>query len=141
MDFEAGGSLAPGSFLSLPVKLQSLSGFYAILKLPPQDPLPTWHLQSEFYSLSKTPEEISLVCEERLVPAELKPGARWCAFRVAGTLDFSLTGILASIANPLGQARISLFAISTFDTDYVLVQEENHAEAKDSLIRAGFSFV
>lgn len=60
---------------------------------------------------------------------------------MAGTLDFSLTGILASIASPLGQARISLFAVSTFDTDYVLVGEDNYADAKAALIQAGFSFV
>lgn len=123
------------------MKLQTLPGSYAIVKLAPLSAVPTWHQGSEFYSVSKTPDELSIVCEARLVPPELCPSARWSAFRVAGTLDFALTGILASIANPLGAARISLFAVSTFDTDYVLVGEQQYGAARAALEGAGFSFL
>lgn len=86
----------------------------------------------------RTPEEISIVCEEGHEPegAEVQPG--WRAFRVCGTLDFSLTGILASIANPLAHAEISIFAISTFDTDYILVKQTDLENACRALRSAGF---
>lgn len=85
--------------------------------------------------MTRTPTETSIVCEAP--PVEGEPG--WRALMVEGPLDFSLTGILAGIAAPLAAAGISIFAISTFDTDYVLVKEARIDEATTVLRAAGYS--
>ena len=89
--------------------------------------------------VGKTPDELSLVCETALVPENTcarEDG--WRALRVEGTLEFSLIGILSSITSVLAQAKISVFCVSTFDTDYVLVKEEKLADALTALTRAGY---
>lgn len=78
-----------------------------------------------------------MVCAESAVPAGLRCERAWRALRVEGPLDFALTGVLASLALPLAEAGVSIFAISTFDTDYVLVQEENLERAVNALRLAG----
>lgn len=79
--------------------------------------------------MTRTDHELSVVCELDQVPAGAKVEGGWRNFQVEGTLDFSLTGILAAIAKPLAKAEISIFAISTFDTDYILVPEKHVAQA------------
>ena len=84
--------------------------------------------------LASTGSELSLVCPEEAVPPEsekVEPG--WRMFRVAGTLDFALVGILAAISSVLSEHRISLFAVSTFDTDYVLVKADCYGRALEAL--------
>ena len=88
-----------------------------------------------------TDRELSLVCESERVPDS--PLARedgWRAMRVIGTLDFSLTGILSRIATVLADARVGIFAVSTYNTDYVLVKEENLDRAREALAAAGYGF-
>jgi uncharacterized protein len=114
----------------------------AICRLPASSPLPDWAMHSEFGSFTRTAEELSLVCGEAYVPISHKdPDLRvewgWRGLKVVGPLNFALTGILAGIATVLADAGISLFAISTFDTDYILVRGENLAKAVDALTRAG----
>lgn len=99
--------------------------------------IPLWATQGEFFSICKTNEELSIVCDESNVPIEVDRELGWRALKVQGPLDFSLTGILASIATPLSEANIPIFAISTFNTDYVLVKEANLAKALGVLCRAG----
>ena len=103
-------------------------------------PIPVWAFSSGgFVSITRTEEELSIVCDERLVPFEFVAVER--GFRmlmVVGPLDFSLTGVMASIAGPLAEAGVSLFAISTYDTDYVLVREERLGEAVEALRGAGW---
>lgn len=111
----------------------------AILRLGPNQPIPRWlDLDRPFFALTRSAEELSIVCDEAQLPdgmddAECSRG--WRAFRVNGPLDFSLTGVLASIATPLAMAKISLFAISTFDTDYILVRTTQLGAARDVLAR------
>ena len=100
-----------------------LLGEFAICRLPAGSVLPEWATTGAFSSVSWTSDEISVVCEQAAVPAGVKSDAGWRAFKVAGPMDFSLTGILLSIAKPLADAEIGIFAVSTFDTDYVLVKE------------------
>ena len=88
-------------------------------------------------SVTRTAEELSVVCEQAGVPANIQAERDWRALRIKGTLDFSLTGILANIAFPLANAGISIFAVSTFDTDYVLVKAERLGEAVSALTAAG----
>ena len=99
-------------------------------------------LSQDFYFIGKTDEEVSLVCETSRVP--MRTTARddgWKAFRIQGMLDFSLTGILAKIAEILAEEKISIFAISTFNTDYVLVRDENLDMALKALSDNGYDIV
>ena len=102
--------------------------------------LPTWLDTEEFFFLGKTEEKLSLVCPTERVPAETEGREDgWRAFRIAGVLDFSLTGILAPIAELLAEAKIGIFAVSTYNTDYVLVKEENFDRAMAILAGAGYT--
>ena len=94
----------------------------------------------EFVFAGKTDEENSLVCLTGAVPenaTEREDG--WRAFRIQGVLDFSLIGILSAISGILAENKIGIFAISTFNTDYILVKSENYQKAADALARAGYT--
>lgn len=97
----------------------------AICCLEKDAQIPSWATDGIFFSISKTADELSIVCSENKVPDGIKSEKNWRAFKVMGPLDFSLTGILASLANPLAEAKISIFAVSTFDTDYILVKDDS----------------
>lgn len=125
---------------ALNMKLQLLQTTAAVLRLEPRSQAPEWAFQSEFCSVTKTSEELSIVCDQTKVPDSLSHEGNWSVIKVIGPLDFSLTGILASIAGPLAQASICIFAISTFDTDYILVKRDKLAHATNVLEKAGFSF-
>jgi hypothetical protein len=103
--------------------LRLLSERYAVCRLPAQAALPGWAATGAFRSVTWTPDELSLVCEESTVPSDVTAERGWRALMVEGPLDFGLTGILLQLAEPLALAEISIFAVSTFDTDYVLVKE------------------
>ena len=111
----------------------------AVSRLEPDAPVPGW-ARGEFVSITRTPEELSVVCAEAALPADA-PQAElgWRALQVAGPLDFELTGILSSISQPLADAECSLFALSTYDTDYVLVREADLERAIEALEDAGHS--
>ncbi len=120
------------------MRLARVPGTYAIVRLPPGAAVPTWGTGGGLYSLTRTPEETSLVCIDADVPPEVQAERGWAALRVAGTLDFALTGVLASLAAPLAAAGVSLFAVSTFDTDYILVKTKALEPAVAALHAAGF---
>lgn len=102
----------------------------AVCRLAPDFPFPSWALAyAGFLTFSRTAEELSVVCPQDWVPAGIRTEKGWRAFKVEGPLDFSLTGILVTLLQPLAEQRISVFAISTFDTDYILVKEDKLAEA------------
>lgn len=99
-------------------------------------------LQKDFYFIGKTDEEISLVCPTADVPAATT--ARddgWKGFRIEGTLDFSLIGILSKLSSILAENHIGIFAVSTFNTDYILVKAENFEKAAKALSDAGYTFI
>ena len=94
---------------------------------------------SGLYFIGSTDAELSLVCETDRTPADtLAREDGWRAFRIVGTLDFSLTGILSRIATVLADEKIGIFAVSTYDTDYILVKRENLDRAAEALKRAGY---
>lgn len=115
-----------------------LSERFAVCRLSPEAPEPDWARFSELLSTTRTRSELSIVCAERLVPPEVRAERGFRALMIQGQLDFSLTGVLASIAVPLARAGVSIFALSTFDTDYVLVSEDNLSRALDALTQVGF---
>ncbi|HJZ63659.1 MAG TPA: ACT domain-containing protein [Candidatus Acidoferrum sp.] len=110
---------------------------YAICRLEPEAVVPAWAMGESFFTLSRTRTELSLVCEEKAVPAETHAERKRRLLQVEGTLAFSLTGILAAITVPLAEAAISIFAVSTYDTDYVLVSDSDLENAIAVLERAG----
>ncbi|WP_254388498.1 ACT domain-containing protein [Thermanaeromonas sp. C210] len=101
-----------------------MSDTLAICRLDKDAPLPEWVQRSSFFSCTRTPSELSIVCPQKDVPPNILCEKGWRCFKVEGPLDFSLTGVLASLVTPLAEERISIFAISTYDTDYLLVKEE-----------------
>lgn len=110
---------------------------YAICRLGVEADVPEWAGTSKFLTISKTGSELSIVCEEKLAPAEIHAERGRRLMQVEGTLAFSLTGILAAMAVPLAEAQVSIFAVSTYDTDYVLVSEKDLEKAIGALEAAG----
>lgn len=99
-------------------------------------------LANDFYFIEKTDEEFSLVCETRNVPSNTTDrDDGWKAFRIQGVLDFSLIGILAPIAAILAENKIGIFAVSTFNTDYILVKKEHFENALNLLASVGYEVV
>lgn len=115
----------------LPAKL-------AVSRLSPVAQLPGWAASGDLLAYVYTHEELSVVCEERFVPPEITSERGWRALKVQGPLDFSLVGVLASIAAPLAEANVSIFAISTYNTDYILFPEKMLSPALQALTQAGF---
>jgi hypothetical protein len=137
------------------VDLTLLAELYAVCRLPAGSPIPAELLPSSsrpgararsaagadgdsgVVSFTWTPEEMSVICRADRVPAGAVVETGWRCFKVAGPLDLALTGILASIASPLAQARVNIFAFSTFDTDYILVPAVRVSTAIAALAAAG----
>ena len=116
------------------LNLSILPETLAVCRLNPESKIPAWALENpSFFAITKTREELSIVCEQTLVPEDITAERDWNAFKVEGPLDFSLTGILADLSMPLADAGLSIFAISTFDTDYILVKTNNFDKAKQFL--------
>jgi len=112
---------------------------FAIARLGADDAVPGWATNSTVYSITKLGDELSIVCPDGAVPADVRSERGWRCLSVIGPLDFGLTGILASLAAPLAEAEISIFAVSTYDTDALLVKQEQLSVAIETLERAGHS--
>jgi len=118
--------------------LELLAGTLAICRLDAGAPVPDWvERSSEFLTISRTAEELSVTALQRAVPAGVPCEGDYRAVRVRGPLPLNLIGILAAIADPLADAGIGIFAISTYDTDYVLIKERDLDVALGALERAG----
>ena len=115
--------------------LSVLPGAYAVAQLDPLAPLPS--PAGALWSLTRTADELSLVCQESAVPDGAKVEGGWTALKLHGPFPFDLTGILTSVLEPLRDAEIGIFALSTFDTDYVLVKGERLSDALAALRGAG----
>ena len=110
---------------------------YAICRLAADSLVPAWAAEARFLSVTRTPSELSIVCEERAVPQGIHAERGQRLMQVEGTLAFALTGVLASLAAPLATAEIGIFAVSTYDTDYLLVAKDSLQEATEVLEAAG----
>jgi uncharacterized protein len=113
---------------------------FAVARLDADAPLPAWATTSRALSaVVRTPTELSILTTEDEVPAEARAERGYRAFRVRGPLPFDLVGIFASMAQPLAEAALAIFALSTYDTDYVLVKEADLDQARAVLEAAGHS--
>ena len=119
--------------------LSTIPGSFAVCRLDPASPMPSWATPDGFLAIVRTAEELSIVCAEQAVPLGVTCQRGWRGLKVMGPLDFALTGVLASLAGPLAEAGVSIFAISTYDTDYLFVRGEQLDTAIDALRRAGFA--
>jgi hypothetical protein len=124
------------------VRLQRLPGELAIAQLPPADPIPEWaHGTALFVSVSRTTDELSIVCPADWIPNDVMCSSGWVALKVMGHIDLSTVGVLASLADALRVAHVSIFAVSTYDTDYLLVPQSEVDRSIQALIRAGHDIV
>ena len=119
------------------LKLDLLEGTFAVVRLDPDESVPAWARGGALWSITQTPEELSILCASERVPPGLRTEGPFRALKVQGPLDMAMTGVLTSIADPLANASVSIFALSTFDTDYVLVRETAVDEALRALRLAG----
>jgi hypothetical protein len=118
--------------------LQVLENHFTIYRFQPSDAVPASVLSSSFFWVGKTDEELSIVCDSSLELAGGKKSTGWACLKVPGPMNLSVIGVLAGISVALASARISIFAISTFDTDYILVKSTQLEEAKNALIKSGY---
>jgi hypothetical protein len=122
-----------------PLTLVPMTGRLAVCKLSREDPIPEWAAGGSFFSVTRTADELTVVCDQDAVPEGVRCVRGWRCLRVGGTLEFSLVGVLASLVGPLAGAAVSVFVFSTFDTDYVLVKENDFGRAVEVLERQGHS--
>jgi hypothetical protein len=112
-----------------------------VCRLDKTELIPEWSKNSDFFSITRTSDELSVVCSEDNIPNDIKCEKDWRVLKIEGPLDFSLIGILASISTILAQKGISIFAISTYDTDYILVKNKDIDSAIDSLINERYEVI
>lgn len=122
------------------LKISVLSGEYAVHRFLTDEEIPAQVLNGRFISITRTDDELSIVCDSKIPVDSVKSEDGWACIKVLGPLDFGLTGILARIAGVLAEAEISIFAISTYDTDYIFVKKEKLATAQKALEQAGYIF-
>jgi len=123
------------------LNLSLLPESLAICRLDRDAPIPDWAYSESFYSLTRTTDELSIVCVQSNVPSGTKCEKGFRCLKIEDKLDFSEIGILASLTTTLANARISILAISTFDTDYILFKEHNLKKAIEVLREAGHQFL
>ena len=126
------------SQLSPALTLAVLDGTFAIHRLSPTAEIPPEILRQAVFSVMRTTQELSLLVREDLPIIADKTESGWRGFVIEGTLDFGMTGILAAISNVLAAVHISIFAISTYDTDYIFVKSDKLEAACDALRQAGY---
>jgi hypothetical protein len=119
------------------LRLTLLPDRLAVCRLEPSEPVPSWAHTGAFSSVTRTSAELSIVCAEDAVPPAVRREGGWRAFVLAGPLDFALIGVVASLAEPLARAGVPIFVLSTFDTDYLLVQRGRLGDAIAALKAAG----
>ncbi len=121
--------------------LQILDGYYTIHRFPADSTLPVEVWESSFLSITKTEDELSIVCDASIVLDAEESECGWSCIKVLGPLDFALTGILAKLSVILAEAQVSIFAISTYDTDYILIKSEKLELAVRVLEREGYEIL
>jgi hypothetical protein len=117
--------------------LIELDDTFTVCKLGSDAQMPSWATAGQFFSITRTPDELSIVCREGVVPQDVLCERGWRCLRIAGTVPFSVVGVLASLTESLAQAGVGVFVFSTFNTDYLLVKEGDLAKAIEALRQRG----
>jgi hypothetical protein len=118
------------------MKIRVLPMEVAVCRLDAAAEVPAWSLGSRFAAVTRTDRELSVVCEERLLPRDARAERGWAVLELEGPIPFEQTGVLSSVLAPLARAAVSVFAVSTYDTDYVLVRKERLRDALGALAPA-----
>lgn len=122
-------------------RLMILDAVFAVAQIPPGSKIPSWVDLEGFYAVINTSDEVSIVCDEKCVPEDVQSEVGWKSIMVQGPLDFSLIGILADLSSVLAKAEISIFALSTYNTDYILLKRDQLDEAVRTLKQAGYEIL
>lgn len=122
-------------------QLSILENNFTIHRFDVNETIPAQVYKSKFYWIGKTDEELSIVCESNILTKIDMSISNWSIIKIVGKLDFTLVGILAEISDALKKANISIIALSTYDTDYIMLQQDNLKDAKISLQMIGYEFI
>ena len=123
------------------LKFRRLPGPYAIVRLAADAAVPDWASEGEFTSISRSADELSIVCRANNLPHDVHSPERWNCLKLEGPFPFALTGVLLAFIEPLSTKGVPIFAISTYDTDYVLIPEERMEGVVDLLREAGHELI
>jgi uncharacterized protein len=123
------------------LKLHMLGETFTINKLPQFAEIPSILSQGEMCFIFRTDDELSIICPDYMAPNNVQQELGWRCFKVEGEMKLQEVGVLAAIAQPLAEAEVPMFAVSTFNTDYVFVMEENLVDAVHALQKAGHEFL
>jgi len=123
------------------LKFRLLAGAYAIVRMAPDAAIPEWAANGDFTSITRSAEELSIVCAAENVPYGVDAGPCWVCLKLEGPFPFSQAGVLLSFIEPVSANGVPIFAISTYDTDYVLIMQENWTAAQAALEHAGHELI
>jgi uncharacterized protein len=133
---------------AIKLTMKLLKEMYSVCRLNKNDLIPSWATNGEFFSITKTEDELSIVCSQENLPnnmqcelLNIQCEKDWQILKVEGPLDFSLVGILASISSLMAKEQISIFALSTYDTDYILVNENDINAAINALLKNNYDVI
>ena len=121
------------------LKLSLLKDKYGICTLSSTDQIPEWALKASLVSITRTKKELTIVCRQDVIPSQCQCDLNWRCFKVDGSFDLNQIGVISSISLPLAEAEISIYVISTYDTDYFLVQSEKVEQTVSILSGCGHS--
>lgn len=121
------------------MKLQFLPTVYSVCQLSPNSNIPTW-AELTFLALIRTEDELTIVAPTPVVPKDVKAQHDFACFRVVGSMEFDMIGVIAAISRVLADANIPLLSNSTYNTDYFLVSQSNQEPARLALTNAGYEF-
>jgi hypothetical protein len=107
------------------LQLSLLDEMYGICVFPNNTPIPEWVVTASWFSITRTRKELTIVCQQSIIPSDCEYNSDWRLFRIDGSFDLNQVGVISSLAVPLAQAGISIFVVSSYDTDYFLIKERH----------------
>ncbi|HXI85830.1 MAG TPA: ACT domain-containing protein [Parvularculaceae bacterium] len=123
------------------IQLKRLAGEYGFARLEAHEAIPRWADGEGFVSIGRTEDELSIICLGERMPETVKRNLGWTCYKFQGPFAFSESGILLSVIRPLSENSVGVFAISTFDTDYLLIKSEHADRAERLMAGAGHAFI
>jgi hypothetical protein len=123
------------------VRLRRIEASYSVCRLDVQNAIPDWADGDGFVSISRSDDELSVVCRSDRVPAGVRQDDGWTCYKLIGPFAFDETGIVASVISPLSENGFGIFVVSTFDGDHLLLKSESRVKAEETLIAAGHTLV
>jgi hypothetical protein len=121
------------------MQLSLLDKIFGICVFANNIPIPEWAATASLCSITRTGKELTVVCPQNIIPADIEHDREWRCFRIDGSFDLEQIGVISSLAAPLAQAGISIYVVSSYDTDYILVKDEKVEQVIAVLSRDGHS--